>query len=278
MKKLLFFSMALVIAHGAQAQIREVILNVAGGFDVVVEPLPGELVRVTNDGYIIDMNQPDFSNLPYYKENNVAIPASLPVAYLARGRKVKRAFEGKVASIGGIAFEYSTKNGAYGKLSKVGGIPIAYHSGLFVSPTVAGKVTQIGPIHVTYYYETDPILRVAPQDGIIAGLIKTVNGRPYHYLSPFSTGGSGEQSMSGDPFRSPVTGNMDMEIEGIRVRILDRIPPAHIDAYMRREEAKYRAAEEARREAQVKKDAEIKAEAEVRAKAKAEEEARKKAN
>lgn len=209
MKKLLFILIPLFFSIGARAQIREIVMNIHGGYDLVIDVGSGQSVTVTDDGHLVGIGGVASESDPVSWRGHDGLPDRLDglrINYHDRFSTFDEAFYGKLRGIGNIHFTYYDSKifdkEAYGKLKSVGAQRISYHSGFMPREVEkAGRPERIANVAFDFYSNGDFFISSDPYKDRKPGLLKSVDRQQYDYF--FSDRGGGalggrRRGMGGD--------------------------------------------------------------------------------
>lgn len=158
------------------AQVVEVVVDIRGNFNLIVEVGEDTYAEVSQWGELLDIYEHEPS--PWRNERNPQFFSGVEIKYYDDFWEYRA---GRIESIGNVRFDYHNDFWSYNarKISRVGNASIQYHNDF--GAYSAGKVQAIG--HIRFEYHDD----FRPES---SGLIKSINNERYEYaFTPDRWGG-----------------------------------------------------------------------------------------
>lgn len=118
---LIFFLLSSIAGF---AQVKKIVINVEGDFEVVVKVGNDAFVTINPEGEILDT---EINGSISYYNGKISSVGGISFSY----------YNGRVSSVGGISFSYYN-----GKISSIGRTSFSYYN---------GKISSIGGTSVSYY-------------------------------------------------------------------------------------------------------------------------------
>jgi hypothetical protein len=208
----------------AAAQIREVVVDIRGNFEVVVRVADDTYAVVSEYGQLLDIYEHEPG--PRWRGRDPRFFSGVDIKFYDDFWDYQA---GKVESIGGVRFQYNNDFWDYNarKLSRVGSTSINYHNDFW--DYSAGKVESIGGIRFDYHDS----FSIGSE-----GLIERINNERYEYSlitgrggnrgRPTSRPSSGRERDRWSSTHRPgggmiISGRPELEIGGVMVTIVERL-------------------------------------------------------
>ena len=224
------------------AQVKDIVINIRGGYNLLLDLGEGRTVTVTETGDIIDFEMEGPIEVGEYKlwsrgSELISSIGDVGFEYYPSGSKPKKV-RYNVKRIGDLEFEYIEENEGsrtVGKIKRIGDIAFEYYDEKGEDTYRRSKIKRIGSIIFDFYIPGDfPAQNRASQTRY--GLLKSIDGNIYDYYA-FGTIYAGVSGYNRTEFKEeteeervtttdPETGETKTETKSKSVKVEDKVAMA----------------------------------------------------